>query len=108
MGSQFPYAYMDWKWAHLGPFLPGPHRCGPYGAIFTPLAMTFFARQLVQEENMGHLYNLGNLGVLSSVFIGDLHGITGRGNRGITAVETAVMGNRFSLTAEAAVMGTAV
>ena len=28
---------------------------------------------------MGHLYNLGNLGVLSSVFIGDLHGITFRG-----------------------------
>ena len=47
---------------------------------------------------MGHLYNLGNLGVLSSVFIGDLHGITGRGNRGITAVETAVMGNGFSLS----------
>ena len=42
---------------------------------------------------MGHLYNLGNLGVLSSVFIGDLHG-----NRGIIAVETAVMGNGFSLS----------
>ena len=35
---------------------------------------------------MVHLYNLGNLGVLSSVFFGDLHGIIGRGNRGITAV----------------------
>ena len=44
---------------------------------------------------MGHLYSLGNLDVLSSDFIGDLHGINGRGNRGITAVETAVMGNGF-------------
>ena len=67
------------------PFCLGPRRCRPYGPIFTPLARTFFARQLVQEENMGHLYNLGNFGVLSSVHIGDLHGITGRGNRGITA-----------------------
>ena len=47
---------------------------------------------------MVHLYNLGNLGVLSSVFIGDLQGITSRGNRGITAVETSVMGNGFSLS----------
>ena len=47
---------------------------------------------------MVHLYNLGNLGVLSSVFIGDLHGITSRGNCGITAVETSVMGNGFSLS----------
>ena len=47
---------------------------------------------------MAHLYNLGNLSVLSSVFIGDLHGITSRGNRGITAVETSVMGNGFSLS----------
>ena len=38
---------------------------------------------------MGHLYHFGNLGVLSSVFIRDLHGITDRGNRMITAVETA-------------------
>ena len=38
---------------------------------------------------MGHLYYFGNLGVLSSVFIRDLHGITDRGNRVITAVETA-------------------
>ena len=47
---------------------------------------------------MGHLYSVGKLGVLSSVFIGNLHGITGRGNRGITAVETAVMENGFSLS----------
>ena len=47
---------------------------------------------------MGHLYNLGNLRFLSSVFIGNLNGITGRGNRGITAVETAVKGNEFSLS----------
>ena len=66
--------------------------------IVTPLARTFFARQRVQEENLVHLYNLGNLGVLSSVFIGDLHGITSRGNRGITSVETSVMGNGFSLS----------
>ena len=87
------------KMGPLGPlFTWALRRCGPHGPIFTPLARTFFARQLVQEENMGHLYNLGNLGVLFSVFIGDLHGITGRGNRGITAVETAVMGNGFSLS----------
>ena len=58
---------------------------------------------------MVHLYNLGNLGVLSSVFIGGLQGITGRGKlrdyRGIN------LGNGervLTFTAEAAVMGTAV
>ena len=39
----------------------------------------------------------------------DLHGITNRGNRGITAVKTAVMGNGFSiLPAVAAVIWIAV
>ena len=47
---------------------------------------------------MGHLYHFGNSGVLSSVFIGELHGITDRGYRVITALETAVMGNGFSLS----------
>ena len=60
----------------LAPFYLGPRRCGPYGPIVTPLARTFFARQLVQEENRGQLYHFGNLGVLSSVFIRDLDGIT--------------------------------
>ena len=67
-------------WLENGPlrvsFCLGPRRCGPHGPIFTPLARTFFARQLVQEENRGHLYHFGNLGVLSSVFIRDLDGIT--------------------------------
>ena len=60
----------------LAPFGLGPRRCGPYGPIVTPLARTFLARQLVQEENRGHLYHFRNLGVLSSVFIRDLDGIT--------------------------------
>ena len=39
----------------------------------------------------------------------DLHGITDRGNRGITAVTTAVNGERVpTFTAVAAVMGTAI
>ena len=67
-------------WLENGPlrasFCLGPRRCGSHGPIFTPLARTFFARQLVQEENRGHLYHFGNLGVLSSVFIRDLDGIT--------------------------------
>ena len=51
---------------------------------------------------MGHLYNFGNLGVLSSVFIRDLYSITDRSrNRG--------NGERvLTFIAEAAVMGTAV
>ena len=102
-GPPISMCLYDLKMGPIGPFFAqASRRCGPYGAIFTPLARTFFARQLVQEENMGHLYSLGKLGVLSSVFIGDLHGITGRGrNRG--------NGERvLTFTAEAAVMGTAV
>ena len=58
---------------------------------------------------MVHLCNLGNLGVLSSVFIGDLHGITGRGKRGITVVYGNGNGERvLTSMAEVAVMGTAV
>ena len=99
MGPQFPYAYI---WLENGPlrasFCLGPPPLRAPRAHIYATGKDFFARQLVQEENMGHLYNLGNLGVLSSVFIGDLHGITFRGNRGITAVETAVMGNGFSLS----------
>ena len=55
---------------------------------------------------MGHLYNLGNFGVLSSVFIGDLHGITGRGNRGRDyRGRNRGNGERvLTFTAEAAVM----
>ena len=64
----------------MGPLLThfclGPRRCGLYGPIVTSLARTFFARQLVQEENRGHLYHFGNLDILSSVFIRDLDGIT--------------------------------
>ena len=47
---------------------------------------------------MGYLYHFGDLGVLSSVCITDLHGIADRGNRGITALETAEMGIGFSLS----------
>ena len=78
----------------LGPlFAWVPVAAGPRAHIYAT-GKDFFARQLVQEENMGHLYNLGNLGVLSCVFIGDLHGINFRGNRGNTAVEIAVGRNQ--------------
>ena len=82
----------------LGPLFAWPPPLRALRAHIYAFGKDLFARQLVQEVNMVHLYNLGNLGFLSSVFIGDPHCITGRGNRGFTAVETSVMGNGFSLS----------
>ena len=67
----------------LSPFLPRPpalplralrsHSYATGKDLFGPTARQLV---LVQEENRGHLYHFGNLGVLSSVFIRDLDGIT--------------------------------
>ena len=46
---------------------------------------------------MGSTRLLGRVKSRASVQIRDLHGITDRGNRGITVVKTAVMGNGFSI-----------